>query len=418
MSIFTTRHARLGGSPSLITLTLSTALAFTSGARAQNKDATPQAAEAAPVVASTPVEPTAPDPNASFFEKARFLYPFATLIRAPKADAHISELSWQGTVTRLRTDDATTEEVPFFIEFIGTYNRADWSLLVKVAGQEGTTPVARNATGDFKIRVPMDHDTVGVELLAVGPMGEIEKEKIAAFYQNLEGLNLFRKTQKEKAEAAANAPKIDARPRVSVNSKNPPLSVGSGLVFSSLTQSFSARISALLIGLRASATYELIADKLDFGFDLKTAMPLKVLSGQESARYSNVGGRIGYQLPSELSSKWRWRVDAGTYYDTMSVKADSYGYAGLIGFELMPQARRGFKSGALDLHMKFAMSLNDFPNSLGSGEYTLGGRWHFLTPQGLSAWSFSSDVSILTLKVGSVDIVSTTGFVGLQYDFR
>jgi hypothetical protein len=293
-------------------------------------------------------------------------------------------------------------------------------LFITTAGVNDSQSVVQNSIGDSRIRVPMNQETVATSLLAIGPDGEIEEKIVIGFLKNLEGSNKSEHDERKRSAAIpeSNLPNATNTQSTSVvSASNSKYSLASGFSFAHYTQSFASNVSMLLLSTQAKFTRAIQPEKFDFGVDANIAFPLVFTTDAAKASFLNLAARFGFQVPHSLQPNWLIRIDASTFFDTMKVKSNQYGYNNLVGFALSPEIRHTYNSGTLSLFMKFAMSLNDFPHSLGSGEYTLGSRWQLRNSTGVESWAVFASASYLRLIIGEVRISITTLSLGAALDF-
>jgi hypothetical protein len=357
---------------------------------------------------------------------------------APNSKSGKLTLEKRGKITGLQLDESdmqftqrlTERGRQEFVLIKARYIRNRWKIVVN--GKK----IVATKDGSFSLDIKVDYKDGLIKILALGPNSEVEELQLVIRKNSAQPQDLKSKKNPNSFEASLG---LDAIPQFNyltprfelnyslrvneavarrvdneVSASNPKYSLDSGFKFVQYKQSYLPDVSALLLNTRAAFTHELKYQKYDLGCDVQVALPLFFPSGAAHASFFNFEARLGYQAPATLIPNWPIRIDASVYFDTMKVEGASYGYKNLVGFLLKPELRHSFGAGTLDVFMKFAMSLNDFPRSLGSGEYTLGSRWHMRDLKDLFLFS---EVSYLRLKIGEVLVTNTSFVLGAGLSF-
>ena len=282
------------------------------------------------------------------------------------------------------------------VDFEGTYEKdALWTLI-----REGDV-VKRNADGEFKLQleVPSEEGVSRVELTAIGPRGEIEREVIG-----IASKKLSEEARREYFKRVA-------------------ASAGLGFTFVDYQDNQSENFTETAITLNARILYFLVPRKWDIGASgYFTILPLSSTSAaSRSPRFFGLNARVGYVLPF-VHSPWRLSLLVGIYYATM-LSADTpsiYGFRNVSGPQVYPLLTRIFSlRHSAYVYGKYSPINNGISKFLSIGsnsEIAAGGGyvWRFESGGALTA---SLDFSMLSLKIGSAVAKVSTFSIGASYGF-
>ena len=320
----------------------------------------------------------------------------AEIVNSPESaqkSEKIQGLIWKDLKQNVRTE-ASGEDVKTIVILEGTFNRDEWTLI----GSNRT--VTRAADGTFSFEVPISRDAMTIDFMAVGPLGEIEKEKVVLLYTDWEA---------HKSIAAAAPPKR--------------LFISPGLGLTSLTHQESgvASYSSLNLTAKLAVNYLLFPPKWDLGFSTYVTAFQLSKNQDIGAYYIGVNARIGY-IVQQIQEPWKFSIYTGWYYLTMIVSGNAFGFKNLQGPQLYPSLRRTFKKGrAVAAYLKFSPITDNFSLlQLSNRELALGAAYIYPLPKGHTV-SVSADYSSIALSLVSHTIpiaISTNTFtVGAGYGF-
>ena len=308
-------------------------------------------------------------------------------------DAKIQGLTWKNVNQNVRTE-ALGEDLKTIVTLEGTFQRDDWTLI------GSNRNITRAADGSFSFEAPISRDAMTIDFMAVGPLGEIEKEKIVLLYSGWEA---------HKTEAAAAPPK-----RLFV-------SPGLGLTSLSHQESGVAAYSSINLTAKLAVNYLLFPPKWDLGFSSYVTAFQFSKNQNISAYYIGVNARIGY-IVQQIQEPWKFSLYGGWYYLTMIVSGNSFGFKNLQGPQLYPSLRRTFKKGsAVAAYLKFSPITDNFSLlQLNNRELALGAAYIYPLPKGHTI-SVSADYSSTELSLVShtipIAIETNTFTIGTGYGF-
>ena len=310
----------------------------------------------------------------------------AKLVHMNETD-RISALEW-------KSEDLTMDAKAFgdgivtLVILEGEYNRSDWTLIYD---KKKMVPVVN---GEFHLEIPMKDRAIELDFLAIGPLGEIEKENIGIYFKEI-------KTFTQKAEGRP--PKTNFFQFGMNNS-----------VISYDETGVDSYSSVSLTG-KSSYSYLIFPPDWDFGTSLYyTLLPI-TKTGNNAVRFLGVNLRFGYVVPF-VTEPWRLSVLGGMYYTTMFVTNDRFGFKNLAGPQLFPALKRTFRGGkAIVSYLKFSPISNGLSLlSLSNRELALGGAYLYPLKNGHSI-AFTLDVAIFYFKIRQVEIQSSSISLGLSY---
>jgi hypothetical protein len=282
-----------------------------------------------------------------------------------------------------------------FVVIRGRYNQADWNILFS------QKRVARNKAGDFLLKIPVNDEVSEFELLEVGPLGQVNRERVKLTF-----VGDFKAYQARNAEG----------------DKPLGLSFGIGPSYVMYTESAPpnstvAPIAQNQMALTAKAGYTrmLFPPNWDFGLSgYYTVMPLST-SYTPGIRFLGLNARVGYIVPS-VKAPWRFAVMGGFYYTTTMVDGDSYGFKNMAGPQLFPVlSKRINNNTAIGGYFKFSpVTTGASPLAFNNREIAGGLNFtRFL--KGGKSWNVSLDVASFALNIGDIAINSTSYSLGFGF---
>ncbi len=275
-----------------------------------------------------------------------------------------------------------------FIVLRGRYNQADWNILYS------QRKVARNKSGDFLLKIPVDQQTSEFELLEVSPTGQVNGEQLKLVF-----VGDFKAYQARNAQT-----------KVPLGLS---FGVGPSLVMYQETDLPDRTQIALTV--KASFSRIIFPPHWDIGLSgYYTLMPLSVTT-EPGIRFLGLNGRIGYIVPG-VKAPWRFAVMAGYYFTTTMVEGDAYGFKNMSGPQLFPVlSRRIGPNSAVGGYFKFSpVTSGANPLSFQNREFAMGFNFtRFL--KNAKSWNISADVASFKLNVEGFAISSTSYSLGFGY---
>lgn len=270
--------------------------------------------------------------------------------------------------------------------------RKDWNLLW---GKEWIVKSA-DPVKEFRIDVPLIQDDTPVDIVAIGPHGEVEHER---FLLRVAKLSAYVEDVKK------NPVKKDYL-------------VGS-MSLSSIGYSETRHPDFSMVALTGKISYQrlLLPPRWDVGISTYlTLLPITDSRSDITARFFGLNFRFGYVVPG-IKDPWRLSILAGSYYTTMFVTNKTFGFRNMSGPQLFPNAQRKLENGdILGFYLKFSPMMNgwSFLSLSKSREIAAGGSWSHVLENG-QPLSLSLDVANFTLTINNIDISSTSVSVGAGY---
>ncbi|MEW6056312.1 MAG: hypothetical protein AB1540_06830 [Bdellovibrionota bacterium] len=241
------------------------------------------------------------------------------------SSSRISSFKLNEKEFKVRSTQLASGATQEFIVLEGTYPKPDWGLIWK------SRRVPLESDGHFKLAVPVTDRAVNVELVAVGPRGEVEAEMIRLYVP-------------KKALAKTEGKSQSASDRKKVPRKKITLSPGLGYSIISYRETDKPNYSET--ALTAKITYSNVLFKPNWTYGISgyfTALPVTVTDNTQ-ARFLGLNLRVGYSLPG-IREPWRITLFGGWYYTTMFVSPQDFGFRNMAGPQLYPVFRRSLNNG-------------------------------------------------------------------------
>jgi hypothetical protein len=217
--------------------------------------------------------------------------------------------------------------------------------------------VELNSQGEFTLTLPYESNFERLQLVAVGPQGEVEYHlyqikillpEVPTPAPILGELPDAPTQSKEGLTATDFNSKLDRRLFVS-----PGLGI-THLSFSQDSQSSSQSYQSFLTTVKVSANYLLFPPKWDLGATGFLNVVSLSKSSASDVRVLGMNLRMGYIFP-EVKAPWRLSLYGGWYYSTMLATDQSFGYRNISGPQLYPSIRRVLDNGhAVSGYFKFS----------------------------------------------------------------
>ena len=254
-----------------------------------------------------------------------------------------------------------------------------------------------NSKGDFSAELPFDTGFKTLDLIVVGPRGEVEYH----FYQvALKAL--------ESPDLKFNQ-KLDKR-----------LFFSTGVGFSQLhyTQADAdvPDYRSTVVTVKASANYFLAPPTWDIGFTGFFNIASITKSDPVDVRFIGLNLRLGYLFP-QVQAPWRLSVYGGWYYSTMIASNDAFGFKNISGPQLFPVLRRTLNNGhAISSYVKFSPVSSSLGFlSLSNNETAFG--LSYMIPTEAHNYSISFDYARLYLNLDETIITYRSLSLGASMSF-
>ncbi len=303
-------------------------------------------------------------------------------------DSEITGLGFVSLKLEKRPNGAKAGSPEFYALLDGKYVReSTWALVQD-------KKLVLNAQKQFEVSIPMDSERSEVELVAVGPMGLVERTRLS-----IQVPGLYWKPEPVR--------------RILVG-------VGTGLTRSDYTETGFPNRSQFAITGKVSASTS-ITENWDAGLmSFMTLLPFAA-NTDVTQRFLGINLRGGYVIKS-LLEPWRLSLQVGWYYLTMLGAPDGTGgFFNAQGPQIYPNIRLRLPGNrSLSGYFKFS-PVSDRLNfqNLGNREIAIGGAYMFPDKKG-NTWGATFDVSTLRLAFGGDDAPISTLFTitaGVSYTF-
>ncbi len=304
-------------------------------------------------------------------------------------DSEITGLGFVSLKLEKRPNGAKAGSPEFYARFVGKYIReSTWALV-----QE--RKLTLNPQKEFELFLPLDNERSEFELVAVGPMGLVERSHLIIHVPGLYW-------------------KPEPVRRILVG-------VGTGLTHSDYSETnFPNRSQFALTGKISASTS--ITSNWDAGLMTFFTMLPFAANTDVTQHFLGVNLRGGYVIKS-LLEPWRLSLQVGWYYLTMlGAPYGTGGFANAQGPQIYPNIRLRLPGNrSLSGYFKFS-PVSDRLNfqDLGNREIAIGGAYMFPDKKG-NTWGATFDVSTLRLAFGTEKTppISTlfTITAGVSYTF-
>jgi len=262
--------------------------------------------------------------------------------------------------------------------------------------------------GQFSVDLPYSSQFKSLELVLVGPKGEVEYH----FYQ------LKIELPSVPSEEGKDVLKPDSAD-LEFNQKLKRrffVSPGLGISSISYTQTGVESYRSAVMTAKVASNYLLLPPKWDLGFSGFFNFVSLTKSSPVDIRFLGLNLRLGYIFP-EIKSPWRLSLYGGWYYSTMFASDSSFGYKNISGPQLFPSLRRNLNNGhAIGTYLKFSPINNNFGFlSLANNEIATG--ISYLIPTGKNTFSISLDYARISFSDEEVAISSRSISLGGSMTF-
>ncbi|OFZ83434.1 MAG: hypothetical protein A2583_09920 [Bdellovibrionales bacterium RIFOXYD1_FULL_53_11] len=222
---------------------------------------------------------------------------------------------------------------PAWVRVRGSFKRKDWTLMTTMLKWKYVS--SGPAAPDFSMYVPIKEQETKAVIIAIGPLGEIEKTTLTV-----------------------KAPYWPMKPPRRLS-----LTPGIGFTYLIYREDpLGVSLQEGVLTAKFSVNYQLIPAKLELGGSIYgNVQPVLVVpSTVESARFMGINARAGYRLPMRWFD-WRWTAYGGAYFWMMFTSGSKYGIQYISGPQLFfggastdPNIRR------IGLYIKYAPLFESF----------------------------------------------------------
>lgn len=306
-------------------------------------------------------------------------------IQALSLDSETYEVSWLNPSSR--TDGARTPG----IEVTGKFELKDATLLY-----DGNSRVIINDDLHFKVRVPLHRVTTELRFTIIDAYGNrttnVYTVRFTTYNAFMSGV-------------------VDAN-----GSRKFFASMGVGVTSLSYSDPRIGKYSATDLSAKLAVNYSW-KPSWDAGISAYgTLMPISQTTSDD-ARFYGLNLRVGYVL-TKPQNPWRVAVHGGTYFTTMFVKTNRFGYQNISGPQIFPSVQRTLDNGnAIAVYLKFSpissnFSLLNFDNR----EIGAGGAFHFRTGV-FESWSITADYANVQVFIQTLKATSHSYTLGVAHSF-
>lgn len=318
------------------------------------------------------------------------------LVKPPKG-AKIPGLKWSRAPLEVGEESSQNGKDTFStVQLRGLFPTKDWNLIWRSA------KVQINQKGIFELKIPLSGKLTRVDLIAIDPLGNIEKETIGILFKDYEA---YRKQLAERSH------------------RRHFFTGGLGITKLSYDQA-SRSVSCSSWALTGKLSYIYTLSHLwDLGLSgYGTLLPFGGTctdpSGTSaSMRFIGINARAGYTVPG-IQDPWRLSIMVGIYYVTMLTSTGNFGFQNMAGPQLFPVLRRSLKNGdAIVTYLKFSPVSSGFSFLQLSNREIAGGGAYLFKLKNDHMMSLTFDVANLALEISGEAISSTSISFGFGYSF-
>ncbi len=267
----------------------------------------------------------------------------------------ISNLKWATTSTPVEILRNKFGKPFAQVKFKAIYSRPGWSLIVN----NRILKKYENDAESFELSLILTGEETEVELTAVGPYGDVQKDTIAiewdGFYVLLPNDPEFHASEIEKSDRPWRA------------------QLGMGVTQLNYLQTQAPRVSETALTLKGGLFRGLKNNWDVSGSGYWNAALLSTKPDPYSIGLYGLNGRVGYRF-KQVRYPWALKVMFGWYYMTMAQATGGIGFSGVNGPQLFPMLNYAFKSKAsLSTYIKFSPVSDRFDIlQIGSYEFASG----------------------------------------------
>ncbi len=327
-----------------------------------------------------------------------FLLPLNSL--AEGADKVVLSRAKDGTkISGISIDPNVEIDGPDFVLRARTEN-LDWQML---SNKKDLIEFEQD-TGEFTLKVQIVDDEGDIEVTAISPQGEVERELIHIEIQHpVAPGELTKKEQKIEAarieELISNMKEIQNKFRLGIN-------------YTTLTykQTLAPDLKITTPTLVGGIGFPFFSANADISLaGYITTIPITMKPKGKNMYFGGFNTRIGYHFP--LANEWRFIISAGLYYVTTIGRTD-LGYVNVMGPQLYPVLIKTFSNASrLGAYVKYSPVSKSISSLVFSNNEMAAGAEYVFPPAATGFFSehtigISVNFSKLYLKYGE-DISQT-----------
>lgn len=308
-------------------------------------------------------------------------------IKRKKNSSRIQNLIWSSKDPEVAFEIKKKGYRPYF-QVDGKFKRQYWSLTT------GKEAISISSDGEFSIKVPVRGERTPFELLAIGPKGEVEKEKIYIVF------NQWKEYLQENT--------VEKRFYYSVG-------IGLSLITHQATGSTDLKIKAITP--KAGISYNLFPPHWSAGVSIFGTGMAFTDDSSRSIRYFGANFRVGYKLPF-VKPPFRVRLLAGWYYTTTISSSGAIIYKNLAGPQFFPMIEYLFDRGKSLLTYFKVSPIADRLTILSLESREFAGGLSYSFPYSYRTYlSLSLDFASLKISISGTTINANSTSFGIGYSF-
>lgn len=253
--------------------------------------------------------------------------------------------------------------------------------------------------GEFELVVPLLGKVTPFTLVAVNDYGEVERNSFEILFEDWD---IYQASVRENLTKSAAAGKV---------------SVGIGPTLISYKETGVADYSSIVLTGKANYSRSVFSANWSIGVSgFFTLLPLTE-NYSASARFLGLNFRLGYHF-LKIPPPWAISLQVGSYYTTMFVSGNQFGFENVNGPQLYPVVQRTLEDGkSVRGYFKLSpLTANTSGFSFGSRELALGLDYVFLNKRN-KPLSVQVDFSDLLLKLTDQTITTKTFSTSISYRF-
>lgn len=265
------------------------------------------------------------------------------------ASATLANVDATRTIRGLSWDTRTPEIQDSRVLLRGKFKKPQWTL---VWGNE-SKPVKVKTDQSFEIEVDLKEPVRSIELIAIGPLGELEKEPMTL----------------SASDVAPPEKKWSATPVL-------------GLAWLSYSESGAEPYSSLMTTIRAQGAYQLKPGKWEVAAEATLSL-FSLYQNQDASVWDyGLNWRVGYHLP-QLKAPWKLTLSGGSFYTSTVDSEDRFGISNVGGPQLSAILSRDLgQDRSATGYLKFSPIFNGFGlQGLSSKALAAGGEYSFKVRQ-------------------------------------
>ncbi len=321
------------------------------------------------------------------FSQSSFAYELKAKLVIPESNEKITNLQWVSEEPLVKTIEVENK-TKISVILKGNYANEDWNLI------RDAEPTTLSEKGEFTMEIPVTKKITPIELTAIGPLGEVERQIVQVQVMTI-GI--------EKEEINSDFPSQVA--------------IVPALQFSSIayTETGVSDYSEIAVTGKIQYLRSVFSKRWDVGASVFfTLFPLS-RTPSITARFLGVNARFGYILPW-LQEPWKLSLLGGVYYVTSFVTSSQFGFKNMMGPQIFPTLRRILNNGSsISTYLKYSPVSGKLKiRSLSDREIAFGVSYTYLQKNNHPIIALF-DISNIKLLIQGISINSTTISLGVGY---